>query len=98
MRSLFASLDLVICNLECSISQRGERTRRIRDQPFFFRAPPSVVWARRAIRVRAVSLANQPCARLPGGGTGRHDPTARSCRHRRPVRSSRGPREGLKSR
>jgi poly-gamma-glutamate capsule biosynthesis protein CapA/YwtB (metallophosphatase superfamily) len=58
MRSLCASLDLVICNLECSISERGERTPRIRGKPFFFRAPPSAVRALQAIRVRAVSLAN----------------------------------------
>jgi poly-gamma-glutamate capsule biosynthesis protein CapA/YwtB (metallophosphatase superfamily) len=58
LRSLCASLDLVICNLECSISGPGERTRRIRGKPFFFRAPPSGVAALRAISVRAVSLAN----------------------------------------
>jgi poly-gamma-glutamate capsule biosynthesis protein CapA/YwtB (metallophosphatase superfamily) len=58
MRSLCASLDLVICNLECSISERGERTPRIRGKPFFFRAPPSAVGSLQAIRVRAVSLAN----------------------------------------
>jgi poly-gamma-glutamate capsule biosynthesis protein CapA/YwtB (metallophosphatase superfamily) len=58
MRSLCASLDLVICNLECCISDRGEPTRRIRGKPFFFRAPPSAVGALRALGVRAVSLAN----------------------------------------
>ncbi len=58
VRSLCASLDLVICNLECCVSERGERTRRIPGKPFFFRAPPSAVAALRAIGVRAVSLAN----------------------------------------
>jgi poly-gamma-glutamate capsule biosynthesis protein CapA/YwtB (metallophosphatase superfamily) len=58
VRSLCASLDLVICNLECCVSDRGEPTRRIRGKPFFFRAPPSAVGALRAIGVRAVSLAN----------------------------------------
>ena len=35
------SLDLVVCNLECCISERGEPTRRIPGKPFFFRAPRS---------------------------------------------------------
>jgi poly-gamma-glutamate capsule biosynthesis protein CapA/YwtB (metallophosphatase superfamily) len=58
LRSLCTSLDLMICNLECCVSERGERTRRIPGKPFFFRAPPSAVAALRAIDVRAVSLAN----------------------------------------
>jgi poly-gamma-glutamate capsule biosynthesis protein CapA/YwtB (metallophosphatase superfamily) len=58
LRSLCASLDLMICNVECCVSERGERTRRIPGKPFFFRAPPSAVAALRAIDVRAVSLAN----------------------------------------
>jgi poly-gamma-glutamate capsule biosynthesis protein CapA/YwtB (metallophosphatase superfamily) len=58
VRSLCASVDLMICNLECSVSERGERTRRIAGKPFFFRAPPAAVGALRAINVRAVSLAN----------------------------------------
>jgi poly-gamma-glutamate capsule biosynthesis protein CapA/YwtB (metallophosphatase superfamily) len=58
LRSLCASLDLMICNLECSVSERGERTRRIPGKPFFFRAPPSAVEVLEAINVRAVSLAN----------------------------------------
>ena len=40
MRSLCGSLDLMICNLECSVSERGERTRRIPGKPFFFRGAP----------------------------------------------------------
>jgi poly-gamma-glutamate synthesis protein (capsule biosynthesis protein) len=58
LRSLCASLDLMICNLECAVSERGERTRRIPGKPFFFRAPPSAVAVLEAINVRAVSLAN----------------------------------------
>src|ERR687898_943756 len=58
LRELCASLDLVLCNLECCISERGEPTRRIPGKPFFFRAPPVAVEALRAIGVRAVSLAN----------------------------------------
>jgi len=58
LRGLCASLDLVVCNLECCISERGEPTRRIPGKPFFFRAPPVAIEALRAIGVRAVSLAN----------------------------------------
>jgi poly-gamma-glutamate capsule biosynthesis protein CapA/YwtB (metallophosphatase superfamily) len=58
VRDLCASLDLVVCNLECSISERGQRTERIPGKPFFFRGPPSAVEALQAIGVRAVSLAN----------------------------------------
>lgn len=58
LRSLCTSLDLMICNLECCVSERGEPTRRIPGKPFFFRAPPSAVAALRAIDVGAVSLAN----------------------------------------
>jgi poly-gamma-glutamate capsule biosynthesis protein CapA/YwtB (metallophosphatase superfamily) len=58
LRSLCASLDLVVCNLECCISDRGRRTRRIAGKPFFFRAPPVAVEALAEIGVRAVSLAN----------------------------------------
>jgi poly-gamma-glutamate capsule biosynthesis protein CapA/YwtB (metallophosphatase superfamily) len=58
LRGLCASLDLVVCNLECCISERGEPTRRIAGKPFFFRAPPAAVEALAAIRVGAVSLAN----------------------------------------
>ncbi len=58
LRELCASLDLVVCNLECCISERGKRTGRIPGKPFFFRGPPAAVEALRAIGVRAVSLAN----------------------------------------
>lgn len=58
LRALCASLDLVLCNLECCISGRGERTRRIPGKPFFFRGPPQAVGALEAIGVSVVSLAN----------------------------------------
>jgi poly-gamma-glutamate synthesis protein (capsule biosynthesis protein) len=58
LRSLCGSLDLVVCNLECCLSDRGRQTRRIRGKPFFFRGPPRAVEALRAIGARAVSLAN----------------------------------------
>jgi poly-gamma-glutamate capsule biosynthesis protein CapA/YwtB (metallophosphatase superfamily) len=58
LRALVSSLDLVICNLECCLSQRGEPTSLVRGKPFFFRGPPAAVQALRAIGVSAVSLAN----------------------------------------
>ena len=58
VRELCGSLDLVVCNLECCISERGERTERIPGKPFFFRGPPSALEALEALGVRAVSLAN----------------------------------------
>lgn len=58
LRRLCSSLDLLICNLECCISERGEPTRRIPGKPFFFRGPPVAVDVLDAIGVRAVSLAN----------------------------------------
>ncbi len=58
LRALCVSLDLVVCNLECCISERGEQTGRIPGKPFFFRAPPVAIEALAAIGVRAVSLAN----------------------------------------
>jgi poly-gamma-glutamate capsule biosynthesis protein CapA/YwtB (metallophosphatase superfamily) len=58
LRELCRSCALVICNLECCISERGERTSRIRGKPFFFRAPPAATESLRAIGVAAVGLAN----------------------------------------
>ncbi len=58
LRELCASLDLILCNLECCVSGCGKRTRRIAGKPFFFRAPPSAVRVLQAINVRTVSLAN----------------------------------------
>src|SRR5215207_10343748 len=58
LRELCTSLDLVTCNLECCISERGEPTRRIPGKPFFFRAPPVATESLRAIGVATVGLAN----------------------------------------
>ena len=58
LRALCRSLDLVICNLECCLSERGRPTERIPGKPFFFRGPPRAVEALEAIGVRAASLAN----------------------------------------
>ena len=59
LRELVADeCDLVVCNLECCLSVRGRRTRRIRGKPFFFRGPPAALGCLRALGVRAVGLAN----------------------------------------
>jgi poly-gamma-glutamate capsule biosynthesis protein CapA/YwtB (metallophosphatase superfamily) len=58
LREICLECDLVICNLECCISDRGEPTYRIPGKPFFFRAPPVAVDSLRAIGVAAVGLAN----------------------------------------
>jgi poly-gamma-glutamate synthesis protein (capsule biosynthesis protein) len=58
LRGLCDSLDLVVCNLECCLSDRGRPTTRIRGKPFFFRGPPRAIEALKVIGVRAVSLAN----------------------------------------
>src|SRR3954453_7895161 len=58
IRELCNSCDLVVCNLECCISSRGEPTARIRGKPFFFRGPPEAVASLQAIGVGAVGLAN----------------------------------------
>lgn len=58
LRALCRSLDLVVVNLECCLSARGERTAAIPGKPFFFRGPPAVVGALEAIGARVASLAN----------------------------------------
>ena len=58
VRELCRACDLVICNLECCISVRGEPTERVRHKPFFFRGPPQAVGSLEAIGAGAVSLAN----------------------------------------
>jgi poly-gamma-glutamate capsule biosynthesis protein CapA/YwtB (metallophosphatase superfamily) len=58
LRELCRSCDLMICNLECCISERGDPTSRIPGKPFFFRAPPAATESLRAIGVAAVGLAN----------------------------------------
>ena len=58
LRELAARCDLLVANLECCISARGRRTRRVPGKPFFFRAPPLAVDALGAIGAGAVSLAN----------------------------------------
>jgi Bacterial capsule synthesis protein PGA_cap len=57
-REICLSCDLVICNLECCVSECGEPTRRIPGKPFFFRGPSVAVDSLRAIGVAAVGLAN----------------------------------------
>lgn len=58
LRMLMASLDAVVCNVECCISTRGVPTSLIPGKPFFFRAPPTAVGALETIGVRAATLAN----------------------------------------
>jgi poly-gamma-glutamate synthesis protein (capsule biosynthesis protein) len=58
LRELAESLDLVIANLECCISSRGAPTTLIAGKPFFFRAPPAAIDSLKAIKVGAISLAN----------------------------------------
>ena len=58
LRELCRSLDLVIVNLECCLSGRGEPTSAIPGKPFFFRGPPEAVGALTAIGARVASLAN----------------------------------------
>lgn len=52
-----AEADLVVLNLECAISERGERWPDPR-KPFFFRAPPIAVEALQVLGVDCVTLAN----------------------------------------
>lgn len=54
---LMASADLRLLNLECCISERGERWPSP-GKPFFFRAPPAAIDVLRHLRVDAVTLAN----------------------------------------
>jgi len=58
LRELAKSLDLVVCNLECCISERGRPTSLIEGKPFFFRGPPAAVEALKAMNIRAAGLAN----------------------------------------
>jgi poly-gamma-glutamate synthesis protein (capsule biosynthesis protein) len=58
VREIATSCDALICNLECCISERGRRTRRVPGKPFFFRAPPVAVRSLQAIGTTAVGLAN----------------------------------------
>lgn len=58
LRDLGRSCDLVVCNLECCVSERGVPTRLVPGKPFFFRAPPQAVQALQSLGVRAVGIAN----------------------------------------
>jgi hypothetical protein len=55
-----SSLELLVCNLECCISDRGSPTKLVRRSrhPFFFRAPPRAIKSLQKIGVDAVGLAN----------------------------------------
>ena len=83
VRELCRSCDLVVCNLECCISSRGEPTARVRGKPFFFRGPPQAVRSLQAIGVRRGRPRQQPRARLRGRGADRDARAASRGRHRR---------------
>jgi poly-gamma-glutamate synthesis protein (capsule biosynthesis protein) len=57
VRAVLAEADLVVVNLECCISERGERWDPAR-KPFHFRAPLRAIEALTAVGVGAVWLAN----------------------------------------
>jgi len=57
VRLVLADADLVVLNLECCISQRGER-RPDRGKPYFFRAPPVAAELLADLGVDCVNLAN----------------------------------------
>lgn len=58
LRELMGRLDLLVCNLECCLSEGGTRTNLIPGKPFFFRGPPAAVEALEAVGVGIAGLAN----------------------------------------
>jgi poly-gamma-glutamate capsule biosynthesis protein CapA/YwtB (metallophosphatase superfamily) len=58
LSELARSCDLLVCNLECCISERGRPTQLVPGKPFFFRAPPVAVDSLRSIGVATVGIAN----------------------------------------
>lgn len=57
VREVLAEADLVVANLECAVSDRGQRWPDPR-KPFFFRAPPVAVEVLHDLRVSCVTPAN----------------------------------------
>lgn len=57
LRDVIAGADLAIVNLECCVSDRGERWRQP-GKPFFFRAPPRAAELLAWLGVDCVTLAN----------------------------------------
>ncbi|MDX6643324.1 MAG: hypothetical protein QOD76_1286 [Solirubrobacteraceae bacterium] len=58
LRELIAGCDVVVGNLECCASDRGEPTLRVPGKPFYFRAPPVAVESLRSIGLDVAGLAN----------------------------------------
>jgi poly-gamma-glutamate capsule biosynthesis protein CapA/YwtB (metallophosphatase superfamily) len=58
VRDVCAECDLVVVNLECCLSERGEPTELIPAKPYFFRGPPDAVDALRALATSVAGLAN----------------------------------------
>ncbi len=57
VRELTTAADLVVANLECCVSERGERWPEP-GKPFFFRAPPAALGTLTALGMDCVTLAN----------------------------------------
>lgn len=57
VQAVVAEADLFVVNLECAVSDRGERWPDP-GKPFFFRAPPVAAEVLRRLGVRCVTLAN----------------------------------------
>lgn len=57
VRDIMASADLAIVNLECCVSDRGERAR-LPGKPFFFRAPPRAAELLAWLGIDCATLAN----------------------------------------
>jgi poly-gamma-glutamate synthesis protein (capsule biosynthesis protein) len=58
VRELAQGCQIVICNLECCLSERGEPTDLVPGKPFFFRGPPEAVECLTAIGTDVAGLAN----------------------------------------
>jgi poly-gamma-glutamate capsule biosynthesis protein CapA/YwtB (metallophosphatase superfamily) len=58
VRELASRCDLLICNLECCVSERGRPTSLVAGKPFFFRGPLAAVESLKAVGTSAVGLAN----------------------------------------
>ena len=60
LMAVVGEADLFVLNLECAISDRGERWPDVR-KPFFFRAPPVAAEVLAGLGVDCVTLANNHC-------------------------------------
>jgi poly-gamma-glutamate synthesis protein (capsule biosynthesis protein) len=58
LRELARGCDVVVCNVECCLSDRGDPTDLVPGKPFFFRGPPEAVEALLAIGTDVAGVAN----------------------------------------